>query len=127
MPARVGWHDTGHIILYTVTDPLFIEDIEHAEVELWALTAGITELVDMIFDYREVSEFPRGFLQVARQGSFAIPMLDRVALVGNEPLIEMMVTTMTHSTYRPNPTIHQTVAEAAEHLRRLAQEDTTRG
>jgi hypothetical protein len=52
--------------------------------------------------------------------------LERVALVGNEPLVEMMFVTITQGTYRPDPTIHATVEDAAEFLRRMAREDGTR-
>jgi hypothetical protein len=126
MPARVIWYEPGHIILYIVSDPLTLDDLEQGAEEIWALAAGVSEVVDMIFDYRAVTEFPRGVLPVVREGSFKLPTLERVALVGNEPLVEMMFATITRSTYRPDPTIHPNVAEAAMFLRRIAGEDANR-
>ncbi|MFN7209608.1 MAG: hypothetical protein ACK4P1_04340 [Aggregatilineales bacterium] len=127
MPVRVMWYEPNQIILYRLADPLTLQDLETGAEEVWALAAGVSSLVDMIFDYRAVTEFPRGALKLMREGSFALPLLERVALVGNEPLVEMMLTTITQSTYRPDPTVHASVEEAAEFLRRMAREDGTRG
>lgn len=127
MPVRVVWYEPNQIILYRLADPLTLQDLETGAEEVWALAAGVPSLVDMIFDYRAVTEFPRGALKLMREGSFALPLLERVALVGNEPLVEMMLTTITQSTYRPDPTVHAGVEEAAEFLRRMAREDGTRG
>jgi len=127
MSANAQWYKTGHIILYTVSDPLTISDLEGAAEEIWALAGQAREPVDMIFDYRKVLQFPRGSMPVVREGHFGLPMLDRIALVGAEPLIEMMMTTLTRSTFRPDPTIHRDVEEAAEFLRKMALEDANRG
>jgi hypothetical protein len=123
MPVRVSWYEPEHIILYVVSDPVTIEDLEQGAERVWALAAGIPDLVDMIFDYRAVTEFPRGVLPVVRDGSFGLPTLDRVALVGSEPLVEMMVATIARNTYRPDPSIHASIEEAAEYLRHAAQEE----
>lgn len=126
MPARVSWYDKDHIILFTVSDVLELSELEECAEEIWALAAEVREPVDMIFDYRETTNFPRGGLPIVREGNFALPTLDRVALVGHEPLVEMMITTLTRSTFRPDPTIHATLEEAAEFLRRMAKEDLNR-
>lgn len=126
MTVRITWYEPNQIILYHLADPLTLEDLERGAEEVWALAAGVPSLVDMIFDYRAVTEFPRGSLRLMREGSFTLPLLERVALVGNEPLVEMMFTTITQSTYRPDPTVHASVEEAAEFLRRMAREDGTR-
>lgn len=123
MPVRVQWHKKGSIILFEVSDPLTIEDIETGAEEVWALAAEIREPVDMIFDYRNVDTFPRGVLPVMNNGHFMLPTLDRVALVGCESLVEMMMTTLTRKTYRPDPTIHETVEQAAALLTKLAAEN----
>ncbi len=124
MPARVSWYDR-QILLYTVKDPLTLSDLEEAAEEVWALAADIREAVDMIFDYRGATSFPRGGLPIVRDGQFALPTLDRIALVGSEPLVEMMFITLTRSTFRPDPTIHADVEEAAAMLRQLASEDAS--
>jgi len=126
MAVRVTWYEPERIILYCLMDPLTLEDLERGAEEVWALAAGVPSLVDVILDYRAVTEFPRGMLPLMRDGSFALPTLERVALVGNEPLVEMMFVTITQGTYRPDPTIHATVEDAAEFLRRMAREDGTR-
>lgn len=126
MPARVVWYKKGHIILYELLDPLSLQDLEDASEEVWALATEVREPVDMIFDYRQVTNFPRGILPKLRDGHFTLPTLERVALVGTEPLIEMMMTTLTRDTYRPDPTIHATVEEAAETLRQMAEDDLNR-
>jgi hypothetical protein len=123
MPVKVSWYEPEHIILYVVSDPVTIEDLEQGSERVWALAAGIPDLVDMIFDYRAVTEFPRGVLPVFRDGSLGLPTLDRVALVGSEPLVEMMVATIARNTYRPDPSIHASIEEAADYLRRAAQEE----
>ena len=126
MAARVSWLKKGHIILFEVDDPLTLDDIETGAEEVWALAHELREPVDMIFDYRKVHTFPRGALPAVRDGHFTLPTLDRVALVGWEPLVEMMITTLTRATYRPDPTIHPTVEEAAEMLQKMAEEDENR-
>jgi hypothetical protein len=126
MAVRITWYEPEQIILYCLMDPLTLEDLEQGAEEVWALAAGVPSLVDMILDYRAVTQFPRGMLPLMRDGSFTLPILERVALVGNEPLVEMMFATITQSTYRPDPTVHATVEEAAEFLRRMAREDGTR-
>src|SRR5258707_10991258 len=113
MGARVAWHKKGSIILFAVSDPLTLDDLEYGAVEVWALAAEVRAPVDMIFDYRKVSTFPRGVLPVVREGHFKLPTLDRVALVGAEPMVEMIITTLTRATFRPDPTIHENVEEAA--------------
>src|SRR5215475_302173 len=92
MPARVAWYQEGSIILFEVTDPLLLEEIKTASEEVWALAKEVREPVDMIFDYRSITQFPRGILPVVRDGHFTLPTLERVALVGWEPLVEMMMT-----------------------------------
>jgi hypothetical protein len=124
MPVDVRWYEEKHIILYALSDPLTLEDLEAGAEQVWALAANIPDLVDMIFDYRGLTEFPRGAMPAVREGSFKLPTLERVALVGAEPMVEMMMTTLTRNTYRPDPTIHPTVEEAADYLRRAAQEDS---
>ncbi len=126
MPVQVSWYDLNSIILYTVSDPLTLDELENAAEEVWALTATVRDPVDMILDYRAATAFPRGGLPIVREGHFALPMLDRVALVGNEPLVEMMIVTLTRATFRPDPTIHADVEEAAAALRRMAAEDANR-
>src|SRR2546430_2645896 len=106
MPVRVLWYEKNNIILFTVSDPLTLEDLEHGVEEVWALAGECRQPVDMIFDYREAAGVPRGGLPIVREGNFTLPMLDRVALVGREPLVEMMIMTLTRATYRPDPTIH---------------------
>jgi hypothetical protein len=123
MPANIKWHKRGHIILFQVSDPLTLEELETGAEEVWALAAEVREPVDMIFDYREVSNFPRGVMPVVRDGHFTLPTLERIALVGNEPLVEMMMITLTRATFRPDPTIHHTVEEAAEILEKMAEEN----
>ncbi len=123
MPVRISWYEPEHIILYTATDPLTIEDLEAASAQVWALAAGIPDLVDLIFDYRNATEFPRKMVSIMREGSFRLPTLERVALVGNQPLVEMMFSTITQNTFRPDPTIHASVEDAAVFLRKMAQED----
>lgn len=127
MPVRITWYEPDQIILYDLADPLSLEDLEAGAEEVWALAAGVPSLVDMILDYHAVTEFPRGMLPLMRDGSFTLPTLERVALVGSEPLVEMMFTTIMQSTYRPDPTVHDSVEEAADFLRRMAREDSTRG
>lgn len=126
MPARVTWYEPEHIILCVAVDPLTLDDLEYFSTEVWALAAGVPGMVDLIFDYGGVTEFPRGGLPIIREGGFKLPTLERVALVGNEPLMEMTFTTLTHSTYRPDPTVHATVQDAASYLRRMASEDNNR-
>ncbi|MCE7947616.1 MAG: hypothetical protein DYG88_09330 [Chloroflexi bacterium CFX4] len=126
MPVRITWYEPNHIILYNLTDPLSLQDLEAGAEEVWALAAGVPSLVDMILDYRGVTEFPRGTLPLMRDGSFRLPTLERVALVGSEPLVEMMFATIMQSTYRPDPTVHHSVEDAADFLRRMAREDGTR-
>ena len=126
MSARVAWYQEGSIILFEVSDPLLLEEIKGASEEVWALAKEVREPVDMIFDYRHVTHFPRGILPVVRDGHFTLPTLERVALVGYEALIEMMFVTLTRATYRPDPTIHATVEEAAETLRQIAEDDRNR-
>jgi hypothetical protein len=126
MSARVSWYEPDHIILCVVADPVTLDDLEHFSEEVWALAAGVPDMIDLIFDYRNVTEFPRGGLPIMREGSFKLPILERVALVGNEPLLEMMFSTLTQSTYRPDPTVHSTVQDAAGFLRRKAAEDSNR-
>src|SRR5258706_3993893 len=101
MPARVSWYEKDHIILFTLSDVLTLAELEETAEEIWALAAEVREPVDMIFDYRATTTFPRGGLSIVREGNFGLPTLDRVALVGHEPLVEMMVITLTRTTYRP--------------------------
>jgi hypothetical protein len=127
MPARASWLDGDHtIILYVASDPLTLDDLKEGGEAVWTLAGEAREPVDMIFDYRKVTTFPRGGLPVVREGNFSLPTLDRVALVGDEPLVEMMFSTLTRATYRPDPTIHTNVEEAAAFLRRMAAEDANR-
>ncbi len=126
MPARALWYDEGSIILFSVSDPLTLEELEAGAEEVWALAGEVHDPVDMIFDYRAVTEVPRGILPVVREGHFMLPTLDRVALVGNEPMVEMMMSTLTRATYRPDPTIHADVKSAGEFLRQKAAEDANR-
>jgi hypothetical protein len=126
MPVRVLWYEPGLIMMFIVSDPLSLDDLERGAEELWALAAGVPNLIDLIFDYRKATNFPRGFHKIVKEGHFRLPMLDRIALVGSEPLIEMAMQTLTSDTYRPNPSIHPNVAHAAMYLRRMAEEDTTR-
>jgi hypothetical protein len=123
MPASITWHEPGRIILYTMSDPLTLDELERAAEEVWALAGGVHEVVDMIFDYRALTDFPRGTLPLVREGSVKLPTLERVALVGNAPLVEMVMTTLTQSAYRPHPTVHETVSEAASFLKQMAQQD----
>jgi len=126
MPASVTWYQEGSIILYEVSDPLLLDEIKVASEEVWGLAKEVREPVDMIFDYRSVTNFPRGILPVVREGHFTLPTLERVALVGWEPLFEMMMVTLTRATYRPDPTVHTTVEDAAETLRQIAEDDRNR-
>jgi hypothetical protein len=126
VPARVMWYDEQSIILFSLSDPLTLEELEEGAEEVWALAGQIRDLVDMIFDYRTVTNVPRGVLPVVREGHFTLPTLDRVALVGDEPMIEMMITTLTRATFRPDPTIHPDVKSAAQYLREKAAEDANR-
>lgn len=126
MPVRAIWHELGEILLYTIGDPLTLEELQQGAEEIWALAAELSNPVDMIIDYRQVTSFPRGMLPVIKDDHFALPTLDRIALVGSDPLLEMMITTLTRDTYRPHPTIHPDVETAADFLRRLAQEDHNR-
>jgi hypothetical protein len=126
MPARVTWYDVGNIILYAVQDPLSLDELQEASQAVWALAEGIHEFVDLIFDYRTITDFPRGTLPVVRDGYFALPMLDRIALVGDAPLVEMMMATLSEATFRPLPTQHHTVEEAASYLRKMAQDEEYR-
>jgi hypothetical protein len=126
VPARALWYDERSIILFSVSDPLTLEELEEGAEEVWALAGEIRDPVDMIFDYRTVTVFPRGVLPVVREGHFSLPTLDRVALVGDEPMIEMMITTLTRATFRPDPTLHPDVKTAAEYLRQKAAEDANR-
>src|SRR5215831_8818996 len=91
MSVRVAWHKKGSIILFAVSDPLTLDDLECGAEEVWALAAEVRAPVDIIFDYREVSNFPRGVLPVVREGHFKLPTLDRIALVGSEPMVEMIM------------------------------------
>jgi hypothetical protein len=126
MGARVAWHKKGTIILFAVSDPVTLDDLECGAEEVWALAAEVRAPVDMIFDYRKVSEFPRGVMPVVREGHFKLPTLDRVALVGSEPMVEMIITSLTRATFRPDPTIHDDVEDAAAALERMAAEDKNR-
>src|SRR3954466_9016096 len=113
MPAIVKWHKRGSIILFQVSDPLTLEELETGAEEVWALAAEIREPIDMIFDYHQVGTFPRGVMPIVRDGHFKLPTLDRIALVGSEPRVEMMMITLTRATFRPDPTLHLTIEEAA--------------
>jgi len=124
MPARVTWLEPGSIILYIISDPLSIEEIEQAEEEVWALAAGNIDLIDLILDFRELHHFPRGTLPAVKDGHFALPTLGRIALVGDEPLFEMMMTELARATFRPDPTLHRSVPDAATVLKRMADEDS---
>ncbi len=126
MPARALWYDEGSIILFSLSDPVTLGELEAGAEEVWALAGEIHDPVDMIFDYRSVTAFPRGVLPVVREGHFTLPTLDRVALVGSEPMVEMMITTLTRATFRPDPTIHPDVKTAAQYLRQNAAEDLNR-
>jgi len=126
MPVQALWYENCRIILYTVSDPLTLEDLEAGAKKVWALAGECREPIDMIFDYRNATSFPRGGLPIVRDRHFSLPTLDRVALVGSEPLIEMMFATLTRATYRPDPTIHPDVDQAAEFLQRMAEEDANR-
>ncbi len=126
MPARVIWYEPGHILLYSLSDPLTLDDVEESNEQVWALGIGAPGPIDMIFDYRKVTEFPRGLLPIVREGSFRLPTLDRVALVGSDPIVEMMMSTLTRATFRPDPTIHSDVADAGMFLRKMAREDGNR-
>ncbi len=123
MPARVSWHKKGSILLFEVSDPLTLGELETAGEEVWALAAEVREPVDMIIDYRKAAEFPRGVLPVVRDGHFSLPTLGRVALVGREPMVEMLFATLTRKTYRPDPTVHSDVEDAAETLEQMAADD----
>ncbi|CAG0960607.1 hypothetical protein ARNL5_00878 [Anaerolineae bacterium] len=125
MPAKVNWYETDRILLYVVSAPLTLIELENAAEEAWALAAGIPDMIDIIFDYTGLPEMPRGGMKLVREGSFALPNIERVALVGEDPLIEMMFATMAQETYRPDPSVHKEVGEAASYLRRMAQEDRT--
>jgi len=126
MPARVTWYKPKTIILYEISDPLTIDELERAAEEIWALAADMQEPLDMIFDYRKVKDFPRGVLPIVREGHFMLPTLDHVALVGGQPLVEMMIATLTRATYRPDPTLHPDVEEAAATLEHMAEDDLNR-
>jgi hypothetical protein len=126
MPVRVNWYEHGQIILYTAASPLTREDLEQGAEEVWALAGGVVGLVDMIFDYRTVTHFPNGVQNVVQEGQFALPTLDRIALIGNQPIVEMMMTTLTRATYRPDPTMHPSIEDAASFLKRMAREDQNR-
>jgi hypothetical protein len=117
MPARVSWYDQGKIILFSIRGTVTVDEIDQGAEEVWALAAEVREPVDLIFDYREMTNFPRGIMPSVREGHFKLPTLQRVALVGHEPLIEMMMTTITRTTFRPDPTIHDELESAAERLR----------
>jgi hypothetical protein len=123
MSVKVSWYEPEQIILYVTSDPLTLEDLAHGAEEVRVLASGVPDMIDMIFDYRQVTDFPRGGLPILRDGNFKLPTLERVALVGNEPLIEMMFTTITQSTFRPDPTVHPDVPDAANFLRRMAAQD----
>ena len=123
MPARVVWYDPDRIILYTVISPVTLDELEHAAEEVWALAAGVPDMVDIIFDYACVKEIPRGGFRLMKDGSFKLPNMDRVALVGSDSLIEMMFATIAPETYRADPSVHTNVDDAAKYLRRMAQED----
>jgi hypothetical protein len=41
-------------------------------------------------------------------------------------MVEMMITTLTRATFRPDPTIHPDVKSAAQYLREKAAEDANR-
>ena len=126
MPAKVSWFTPGAIILYEISDPLTIDELERAAEEIWALAAAMHEPLDMIFDYRKVADFPRGVLPIVREGHFMLPTLDHVALVGSQPLVEMMISTLTRATFRPDPTLHPDVEEAAAALQQIANDDLNR-
>jgi hypothetical protein len=123
MPAHARWHKVGRIILYEISDPVTLDDLESGAEQIWALAAEVREPVDMILDYSKAKAFPRGVMPVVRDGHFTLPMLDRVALVGSEPMIEMMMVTITRATFRPDPTVHATIEEAADMLIRIAEDD----
>ncbi|HRE46438.1 MAG TPA: STAS/SEC14 domain-containing protein [Aggregatilineales bacterium] len=124
MPAKVMWYDPDKIILYVVSAPVTVDDLEEASEEIWALAGGIPDLIDIIFDYSQTTgELPRGGMRIVKEGSFKLPNLERVALVGDDSMIEMMFATIAQETYRPDPTIHPTIDDAAAHLRRLAEQD----
>jgi hypothetical protein len=126
MPARVSWYEPQSIILFVLDEPVTLDELEDAAEQVWALAGEVREPVDMIFDYHSVDNFPRGVLPIVREGHFTLPTLERVALVGSEPLVEMMMTTLTRATFRPDPTIHSDVDDAARALRRMAGEDNHR-
>jgi hypothetical protein len=117
MPVRVTWYDKGKIILFSIRGTLTVDEIEEGAEEVWALAHEVPDSLHLIFDYRELGNFPRGILPAVREGHFKLPKLERVALVGHEELIEMMMTDITRATYRPDPTIHDDLEAAAERLR----------
>jgi hypothetical protein len=126
MSAHVSWLEYHRIVLFKIEEPLTLGELELAAEEMWALAGQVREPLDMIFDYRDVRNFPRGGMPVVRDGHFSLPMLDRVALVGSEPLVVMMMVTLTRNSFRPDPTLHRDVEEAAQFLRRMAHEDAHR-
>jgi hypothetical protein len=126
MPAKVIWYDEHHILLYTLTDPVSVQDIEEASEEVWALAANTPNMIDMVLDYSAAKEFPRSIMKVSKNGAFSLPKLDRVALVGEDIMVTMMVADFMHRTYRHGPSVHKTVSEASETLRHLARQDVNR-
>ena len=37
MPARVLWYDEGSIVLFSLSDPLTLDELEAGAEEVWAL------------------------------------------------------------------------------------------
>jgi hypothetical protein len=122
MSARVSWYVKDKILLCVLAEPVSMDELDDVAQEVWALAAGAADMLDIIFDYTGVKSLPPKAMVPLNEGPFKIPVLDRVALVGEDHLIAMAFATLTHDTFRPSPTAHPNVKEAADYLSKTAQE-----
>jgi hypothetical protein len=88
------------------------------------LTLGLSasQIDDVVKNKRLVDSLP---IRAPMDG--AIAQFDRVlgqVVRADEPLFEMMMTELARATFRPDPTLHRSVPDAATVLKRMADEDS---
>lgn len=123
MSVNVHWYETNRILVYRISGAPDIDDIESGLNKVYEMIDSKDMIVDVIFDYRTLSDFPHGTLKMVQSSALKFPTLNRIALVGHNNMIEMIMIDLANRTQRQKPTIHDTVDEAAARLRELYDAD----
>lgn len=128
MAVNVMWYQVGRSVIYEIEDAPTLDEIKHGLTQLHALIAGHDALIDVIFDYRTLADnLPTGTLGMIQQTALMFPTLNRIALVGDNKMVEMIMREIAQISHRSAPTTHLTVEAAAKRLGELAANDVLSG